>query len=101
MVRARDVFEARKHTPSQLKRCVRAIVKKEVGDSGDQDLVRAAISKGFAICTAQLQKHGYLRKGSQDTTKIGATAGRSKSAEKGHGSKVDEYEKMLAVARGE
>lgn len=96
-----DFFEARKQTPPQLKRCVRAIVKKEVGDVSDADkgLVRAAISKGFAICTANLQKHGYMQKGSHETTKSGDTSGRSKAAQDGHKDKVAEYEKILARAR--
>jgi hypothetical protein len=60
---------------------------------------RDAIAKGFAICTANLQKHGYLQNKSQDTTKKGKTAGKRKSAEKGHPDKVAEYEVLLKKAR--
>jgi len=100
-VRLSDIFEERKQTPPQLKRCVRAVVKRELkGDSSDQGKVRAALSKGFAVCTAQLQKHGFLRLKSQVPTKKGKTSGKSKAAQKGHSDKVSDYERMLAKARG-
>lgn len=93
LVNLSDLFEARKkrHTPVQLKRCVRAVAKKHGGD----------VSKAFAICTSQLQKGGYLKIGSQEPTKVGQRAGRSKAAQKGHADKVAEYEKFLALARQE
>lgn len=90
IVKISDLFEGRKRkTPPQLKRCVRAVAKKHGGD----------VSKAFAICTAQLQKGGYLRIGTQEPTKAGKTAGRSKAAEKDHKDKVSEYEQLLALAR--
>ena len=103
VISLRDMFEERKKTPPQLKRCVLAIAKKEIGgkDLDDRGLVRAAISKAFAICTANLQKHGYLKKKSQSPTKRGGKSGRSKAGEKDHALKVAEYEKLLAKARGE
>jgi hypothetical protein len=93
LVNLSDLFEERKkkHTPVQLKRCVRAVAKKHDGD----------VSKAFAICTAQLQKGGYLKVGSQKPTKAGQRAGRSKAAERGHAGKVSDYEELLARARGE
>jgi hypothetical protein len=87
--------EARKPTQPQMKRCVLAIAAKDGGDP------KAALSKAFAICTAQLQKHGYIKKGTNRATKKGERAGRSKASEKGHSSKVEKYEKLLATARGE
>lgn len=90
LVRLSDLFEARKKkTPPQLKRCVRAVAKKNGGDT----------SKAFAICTAQLQKTGYLKVGTQRPTKAGEKAGRSKAGEKGHSDKVKEYEGLLALNR--
>jgi len=93
LINLSDLFEERKkkHTPVQLKRCVRAVAKKHDGD----------VSKAFAICTAQLQKSGYLKVGTQKPTKAGSAASRSKAAEKGHKAKVADYEKLLARARGE
>lgn len=103
MVSLAHVFEERKKTPPQLKRCVRAVAEKELEgkDSSDKDTVRKATSKAFAICTAQLQKTGYLKVGSQAPTKSGKKAGRSKAGQGGHAGKVQDYERLLAVARGE
>jgi len=102
LVNLAHVFEARKKTPPQLKRCVRAVAEKELKGNGnpDKESVRAATSKGFAVCTAQLQKTGYLKLGSQSPTKAGKKAGRSKAAQKGHADKVAGYEKILSMARG-
>jgi len=95
------LFEERKKTPPQLKMCVRAVALKALEKSEvlDRDAVRAAVSKGFAICTSQLQKNGYLRVGSQSPTKAGKTAGRSKAATKGYDEKFLDYEELLAAAR--
>ena len=88
---------SKKKNPAQLRRCVRAILKGKGIDSPN----REQLSSAFAICTAQLQKGGYLKRGTRDVTKKGATRSRSKAAELGHGSKVAEYEKMLQGARTE
>ena len=88
------IGEERKPTQPQMKRCVLAIASKEDGDP------RAALSKAFAICTAQLQKHGYLKKGTNRATKKGEKAGRSKASDKEHASKVEQYKALLAKARG-
>jgi hypothetical protein len=82
------VTEGKKHTTPQLKRCVAAVAKDNGGD----------ISKAFAICTASLQKKGFLKPGTNAPTKKGATAGRRKAAEKGHTAKVAEYETMLKAS---
>ena len=90
LIRLSDLFEtARRRTSPQLKRCVRAIAKENDGD----------VSKAFAICTKQLQKHGYLKLGTQRPTRVGQRAGRSKAAEKGHNAKVKEYEDLLTMNR--
>jgi len=95
-VRLSDLIEGKKRpTPPQLKRCVRAIAKQSGGDEPS----RKDISRAFAICTKQLQKHGYLKKGSQKPTKKGSKRGRSKAGEKEHAVKLADYEKMLASAR--
>jgi hypothetical protein len=102
LVRLSDLFEGRKQTPPHLKRCVLAVAKKELeGKDRDKGMVRAAISKGFAVCTAQFQKSGYLRVGSQRPTKAGGVRGRSKAAQKAHMDKVADYERLLSVARGD
>jgi len=88
-IKLSDLYEARKTTPPQLKRCVLAVAKKSGGDT----------SKAFAICTSSLQNKGYLKQGTQAPTKKGAKAGRSKAAEKKHSGKVSEYEQLLALAR--
>lgn len=88
-VKVKDLIEARRQTPPQLKRCVRAVAMKHGGD----------VSKAFAICTKQLQRGGYLKVGTQDPTKAGKTAGRSKAADKSHGEKLLDYEALLKIAR--
>jgi hypothetical protein len=97
-VRLSDLFEARKQTPPQLKRCVRAVAK-QYAEGGK--VTREIMSKAFAICTKQLQKSGYIKIGTAVPTRKGKKAGRSKAADKSHSGKVAEYEKMLAQARGE
>lgn len=88
------IDEARKPTATQLKRCVSAIASKDA--SGDP---REVVSRAFAICTAQLQKHGYLKDGTQRPTKKGKSAGKRKAAQKDHMDKVGEYEDLLRKAR--
>jgi hypothetical protein len=99
LIGLRELFEARKKTtPVQLKRCVVAIVK----DLTNDDLgsaTREDVSKAFAICTKQFQKYGYLQVGTQTPTGKGKTAGKKKAAEKEHGGKIAEYEKLIAQVR--
>lgn len=92
----RKALEERSQTPTQLKRCVRAIVKKNKGK-----VTREIVSRAFAICTKSLQSKGYFKKGTHEPTKKGKKRGRSKAAEKGHVEKLMDYETMLAIARGE
>ena len=96
LVKLSDLFEARRRTPPQLKRCVVAVAKKM---SGDGEITRDSISRAFAICTKSLQHKGYLKKGSQAPTKKGKARGKSKAAEKKHKGRVAEYEAMLAAVR--
>lgn len=99
LIDLKELFEARRRTtPPQLKHCVLAIVKDLTGDNVE-GATRADVSKAFAICTKQFQKYGYLEVGTQKPTGKGKTAGKKKSAEKEHGSKVAEFEKMLAAVR--
>jgi len=96
-IRLSDLVEARRSSPPQLKRCVRAIIK----DKGISKPSREDLSSAFAICTKQLQRTGYFKLGTAEPTKKGLRRGKSKAAENEHGTKVAEYEKMLAGARGE
>jgi len=83
----------REHTPYFIKRCVYAVAKKFGGD-------RKALNKAFAVCVAQAQKSGKLKKGSMSATKRGAAWSGTKKQEKSpFGFSLDKYEKMLARAR--
>jgi hypothetical protein len=77
--------------PSQLRHCVVAVGDKLGGD----------VERAFAICTASLQKSGYLKKGTQEPTEKGVERSRSKSRQKGAKEVDQEYEKMIQAARKE
>lgn len=79
----------RPQTPPQVKHCVAKVAPKFGGDT----------SKAFAICVAQMQKSGQLKKGSMTPTKKGKKNARSKAAQKGHADVVSDYEKLLKTAR--
>lgn len=79
------------HTPPLLRRCVAKVAAQYDGDT----------SKAFAICTAQYQRHGYMKKGSQELTKKGKRQQRRKAAEPGHARAMDDYETLLKTARAE
>jgi len=72
------------HNPLHVRRCVRAVAAK----TGD-------ISSAYAICVAQGQKNGTLKKGSIKATKKGKAADRRKAREPDNSEKVREYEDML------
>jgi len=78
----------RPRIPVSVRRCVRAIA------DGDGD-----VSRAFAICVAQGQKHGELKPGTLKPTAKGKRRSKRKSSEKGAGAKAAEYEKLLAGAR--
>lgn len=81
------------HTPYFLKRCVYAVAKKNGGG-------RDALNKAFAICVAQAQASGKLKKGSMEPTKSGTKDSKAKKGEPSeYGFSVDAYEKVLARAR--
>lgn len=75
--------------PTVLKHMVKAIAKDLGGPS------RENMSRAFAIATATLQKHGYMKKGTQELTKKGEEL---EKKHKKHGG-VEEYEAMLKKAR--
>lgn len=80
------------HTPYFIKRCVYAVAKKSGGD-------REALDKAFAICVAQAQKRGDLKKGSMVPTKAGDAASETKKKEKSSfGFTMDKFDQMLAKA---
>lgn len=80
-------------TPYFVKRCVYAVAKKNGGG-------REALNKAFAICVAQAQKSGKLKKGSMEPTKTGEKDSKAKKDEPSqYGFSVDAYEKVLSRAR--
>lgn len=81
------------HTPYFLKRCVYAIAKKEGGG-------REALNKAYAICVAQAQKRGDLKKGTMQPTKSGDAASATKKKEKSpFGFSLKWFDQQLANAR--
>lgn len=85
-------------TSPQVKRCVRAIASRDIESGSD---ARTSASKAFAICTSQMQKNGYVKKGTNFPTQKGKRAGRSKAADKTHSGKLQQYKDILAMARGD
>lgn len=79
------------HTPYFIKRCVYAISKKEGGG-------RTALNKAFAICVAQAQKRGDLKKGSMEPTKDSVSKKKTKSSS---GFSLKRYDQQLKMARTE
>lgn len=76
-------------TPPFVKRCVRAVAKRYDGD----------VSRAFAICVAQYQDSGHLRKGTMQMTKKGEQYAAEKLATDDHAKKVGEYKRQLKRAR--
>lgn len=76
-------------TPPQVKRCVAKVAAKEGGDT----------SKAFAICVANFQKTGQLKKGSMSLTKKGKANAKKKRAKSDHSDVVDDYEDLLKQNR--
>lgn len=76
----------------QLHLCVRAVLKRmKTKDS-------RAVSRAFAICTASLQKNGYLRKGSNEPTVKGKARATLMKRRKDTLDKLAEFEQILARA---
>ena len=73
-----------------LRLCVKSVTDREGAD-------RDAVSKAFAVCTANFQKHGYMD--GTELTKKGLARLRKKQREPGYGEKLGGYEKALATAR--
>jgi len=82
-----DIFT--EETPTLLKHCVRAVAQKHGGDT----------KKAFAICTAQLQRSGYLEKGSQKLTAKGKEAEKKHAADPDAKMKLSDYEGLLKANR--
>jgi len=78
------------HTPEVLKHCVRAVAAKGKDTSS-----------AFAICTASLQKAGYLEPGSSQPTAAGKKLSRKHAKEPEAGEKRDDYEKLLKGRKSE
>lgn len=76
-------------TPTTVKHCVTKLAAKYGGDT----------SKAFAICVAQMQKAGYLKKGSVQSTSKGKKADKRHASEKEAGKKMKSYERFLKAAR--
>lgn len=75
-------------TPDLVRHCVRSVGQK-YND----------VSRAFAICTAQLQKTGYLKAGTTELTAKGKAKEKEHAADPDAASKNAEYEKMLKQAR--
>jgi hypothetical protein len=80
--------KTQKH-PSYMRRCVAKV-------SADKGLDAA-----FAICTAAMQKAGYLEPGSRTQTDSGKARARHYSAKKDFKDKEADYELALAKGREE
>lgn len=78
-------------TPDLVRHCVRGVAKKYDGD----------VQRGFAICTAQLQKAGYLKPDSMELTAAGKAKEKEHDADPDAAKKFGDYEKMLKKARKE
>lgn len=79
----------RKPMPEFMRRCVSAVSAKPGQD------VRGA----FAICTAQMQRYGYLQKGTHKATAKGKALSRKHKRQADHGEKIARYERALARER--
>lgn len=78
-------------TPDLVRHCVRAVGKKNSGD----------VQKAFAICTAQLQKTGYLKPDSMELTAAGRKREKHHASDPDAASKLADYEKMLKKSKKE
>lgn len=80
-------------TNDLVRLCVRSMVRDGGGDDS------AAVSRAFAVCTANFQKHGYMRGGSLTNKGKKRLALKKKGGDfKG---KLKDYEKVLDGARAE
>lgn len=82
-------LKERSETPPQLKRCVAKVAPKYDGNT----------SRAFAICVAQFQKTGQIKKGSMELTGKGKKVAGVKRKKDDHSSVVDKYEKLLKKNR--
>lgn len=76
-------------TPTLVRHCVRSVAKKYEGDT----------AKAFAICTAQLQKSGYLKPNSTTLTAAGKKKEAQHASDPDAAKKTAEYEKLLKANR--
>lgn len=81
-----ESLDERAPTPVGVKHCVAKVAPKYGGDT----------SRAFAICVAQMQKSGQLKPGTMQATAKGKKAHKG---EKGSGTKLKKYEKLLKKAR--
>jgi hypothetical protein len=78
---------------SKVPQIVRSCVAQVAGKSGGD------VSKGFAICTAALQKSGTLKKGTQKLTKSGRGKAGARGKDPDSKNKDLNYERLVAAAR--
>lgn len=76
-----------------LRRCVSAVTDK------DGDTSREGVSRAFAICTASLQRKGYMKPGTDKLTGKGAARTREKRKEPENAEKMRRYELVLKAAK--
>jgi hypothetical protein len=85
------VKSKKRRMPEFMRRCVSAV-------SADRGL---PVNQAFAICTAQSQKHGYLKQGTHKATGKGRALSRKHKSQPDHQAKIARYERQLARARTE
>ena len=84
----KDSKKTRQH-PAYMRRCVTKVSR----DKG--------LSAAFAICTAAMQKAGYIEPGSRTQTDAGKKRARQYAARKNFRAKEAEYDAALAQGRAE
>jgi hypothetical protein len=75
--------------PQVVRSCVAQVAAKSGGD----------VSKGFAVCTAALQRAGTLKKGTQKLTKSGRGKAGARGKDPASKDKDLDYERLVAAAR--
>lgn len=80
----------------QRRRCVLAVAMKLMGEGQPID---KAVDRAFAICTRQLQRHGYLEPGTATPTVKGMVRSMHKAVTSDAGDKTLEYQALLEGAR--
>lgn len=81
--------EDKSDVPVFVKKCVQSVAKKQGGDT----------DRAFAICVANFQKNGYLKKGTMDPTSKGKKLAKKHEDDPKLDKKLSRYEKYLKKAK--